>query len=108
MTANKDETKVSIETLLRESRVFKPSPAFCDQAWAKDDSVYEIAARDPESYWAGWAKELDWTQPWKKILEWKAPHAKWFVGGKLNATVNCVDRTFYPPPYFPPNLPPAP
>ncbi len=92
MTASKD----SIEALFEETRVFKPSPVFRDQANAKDSSIYEKAAADPEAYWANWARSLDWSKPWKKILEWKAPHAKWFIGGKLNASVNCVDRHVYP------------
>lgn len=95
MTADKTASP-SIEALQHETRVFKPAKTFTDQANAKDPSIYEIAARDPEGYWANWARELDWTKPWKKILEWKAPHAKWFTGGKLNASVNCVDRHVYP------------
>lgn len=91
-----DNSPHSIEALQHETRVFKPAKTFTDQAAAKDPAIYEIAARDPENYWANWARELDWTKPWKKILEWKAPHAKWFLGGKLNASVNCVDRHVYP------------
>lgn len=91
-----DNPANSIEALQHETRVFKPAKTFTDQAAAKDPAIYEIAARDPETYWANWARELDWTKPWKKILEWKAPHAKWFLGGKLNASVNCVDRHVYP------------
>ena len=86
----------SIEALQHETRVFKPAKTFTERASAKDPSIYETAARDPENYWANWARELDWTKPWKKILEWKAPHAKWFLSGKLNASVNCVDRYVYP------------
>ena len=54
--------------------------------------IYEEAARDPEKFWAEQARELEWIKPWTKVLEWKPPHAKWFVGGKLNIAVNCVDR----------------
>ncbi len=82
----------AIEVLSQEDRKFLPSPEFQKQAWAKDESIYEKAAADPESFWAGWAKELQWSQPWKKVLEWKPPHAKWFLDGKINACVNCVDR----------------
>ncbi len=91
MTANKE----SIEALFEETRVFPPNPSFRDQANIKDESIYEKAAADPEAYWANWARELDWSRPWNKVLEWKAPHAKWFTGGKLNASVNCVDRHVY-------------
>ncbi len=62
----------------------------------KDESIYQTAARDPEAYWAKWAGELDWSKPWKKILNWRPPHAEWFIGGKLNASVNCVDRNVFP------------
>src|SRR5439155_5730115 len=49
-------------------------------------------AKSPEKYWARMAAELRWMKPWKKVLEWKAPFAKWFVGGKLNVSDNCLDR----------------
>ncbi|HXV27888.1 MAG TPA: AMP-binding protein, partial [bacterium] len=95
MTVNKKKDP-SLEALLQENRTFPPSPDFQKNAWAKDLSIYENAALDPEAYWASWAKELDWTKPWKTVLEWKPPHAKWFVGGKINACVNCVDRHVFP------------
>jgi acetyl-CoA synthetase len=50
------------------------------------------AERDPERFWAEMAGALEWSRPWDKVLEWTPPHAKWFVGGKLNASVNCLDR----------------
>ncbi len=90
------EKDPSIEALLQENRSFPASPDFQKNAWAKDPSIYEKAALDPEAYWANWAKELDWTKPWKTVLEWKPPHAKWFVGGKINACVNCLDRHVFP------------
>lgn len=82
----------SIEDLLREERKFPPSPAFQQQANINDPSVYEKASQDPEAFWANWAKQLVWSKPWKKVLDWNPPYAKWFVGGKLNASVNCLDR----------------
>ena len=57
-----------------------------------DLRAYERAARDPEAFWEGFAKELEWMQPWSTVLDWKPPHAKWFVGGQLNISVNCLDR----------------
>lgn len=95
MTANKTAPP-SLETLLTEERKFPPSNAFRQKAWIKDPAIYEKAAKDPEKYWAEWASELEWSKPWKKILDWKPPHAKWFVGGKINACVNCVDRHVFP------------
>ncbi|HUL49571.1 MAG TPA: acetate--CoA ligase [Gemmatimonadales bacterium] len=81
-----------IETLLDEQRHFAPPPAFRAKAYVKDQEPYTRAARDREAYWAAWAKELDWIEPWKQVLEWRPPHAKWFLGGRLNASVNCLDR----------------
>src|SRR6266478_2826750 len=81
-----------IETLLDEQRRFPPPDSFTAQAHVRDSTPYERARRDPEGYWADWAKQLEWSRPWDRVLEWKAPHAKWFLGGKLNASVNCLDR----------------
>src|SRR5215210_370191 len=81
-----------IDALLREERAFPPSEAFRAQANVRDPRVYEEAARDPEGFWENFARELEWSQPWTKVLEWNPPHAKWFVGGKINASVNCLDR----------------
>ena len=81
-----------IETLLDERRTFSPSPAFRAAAHAKDQSVYDRARQDREAYWAEWARALDWMRPWDRVLEWRPPHAKWFIGGQLNASANCLDR----------------
>jgi len=81
-----------IETLLDEQRRFPPPKDFQAQAHVRDVTPYERARRDPEGYWADWAKQLEWSRPWDRVLDWKPPHAKWFVGGKLNASVNCLDR----------------
>jgi acetyl-CoA synthetase len=78
--------------LLREDRAFPPPPKFRARAHARDERIYADAERDPEAFWAGFARELEWTHPWKQVLDWRPPHAKWFVGGKLNASVNCLDR----------------
>ncbi|MCH7746832.1 MAG: AMP-binding protein, partial [Acidobacteria bacterium] len=82
----------SIEVLLQEGRNFKPSKEFQKSANVKIAAIYQKAARDPEAYWAEWARKLDWIKPWKKVLDWNPPHAKWFVGGKINVCQNCVDR----------------
>ncbi|MGH6692709.1 MAG: AMP-binding protein, partial [Gammaproteobacteria bacterium] len=81
-----------IETLLDEQRSFPPSPAFRARAHVRDQEVYARAQQDREGYWAEWASQLEWIRPWDRVLEWTPPHAKWFVGGKLNASVNCLDR----------------
>ena len=81
-----------IETLLDEQRRFTPPDQFKKQAHVHDTSPYDRGRTDPEGYWADWAKQLEWIRPWDRVLEWKPPHAKWFLGGKLNASVNCLDR----------------
>jgi acetyl-CoA synthetase len=81
-----------IETLLDEQRSFPPPENCRARAWVRDTAIYERARQDRESYWADWAKELEWITPWNRVLEWKPPHAKWFLGGKLNASANCLDR----------------
>ena len=82
----------SLSALLDERRTFPPPEEFRRRSNAGDPAIYDRALRDPEGFWAGEAEKLDWFTPWQKVLEWKAPWAKWFVGGKLNVTYNCVDR----------------
>jgi len=81
-----------LAALLAEKRVFQPAAAFRRQANCADPKVYQRAARAPEKFWAEQARQLEWIKPWKKVLEWKPPYAKWFAGGKLNLSVNCLDR----------------
>jgi acetyl-CoA synthetase len=80
-----------IDTLLTESRRFPPSAEFAAHAGGTR-ALYEAAARDRLAFWEEQARQLDWIEPWSRVLEWDLPHAKWFVGGKLNVSVNCVDR----------------
>ncbi|MBP6715425.1 MAG: acetate--CoA ligase [Acidobacteria bacterium] len=81
-----------ISALLNESRRFAPSSAWREGAVANDPGVYARAAADPEAFWASFAAELEWMKPWDRVLDWQPPHAKWFVGGQLNASANCLDR----------------
>ena len=81
-----------IAALLNEDREFPPSPEWKKSANITDPSVYGRAAADPESFWAEFAKELEWIQPWEEVLRWMPPYAQWFIGGKLNASANCLDR----------------
>jgi acetyl-CoA synthetase len=81
-----------LDTLLKERRTFKPPTEFKRAAHIKSKAVYREATKDPEQFWAKQAKDLEWFKPWKKVLQWKVPHAKWFVGGKINVSVNCLDR----------------
>ncbi len=86
-----------ISSFQKENRLFKPSPAFSKAAHVPSLAAYKkihaAALKNPEKFWAAKAKELlHWFKPWKKALVWKEPFAQWFVGGKLNASYNCVDR----------------
>ena len=87
-----DPKAQTIAALLDEAREHPPAPDFTKQANVPDSKIYDEAAKDPEAFWAKQAAELDWFVKWDKVLEWNAPDAKWFVGGKLNASYNCVDR----------------
>jgi acetyl-CoA synthetase len=81
-----------LDALLQEQRKFPPTKAFRAQANASDPAIYERARQDLEGFWAEEAERLDWVTRWENVLEWNTPWAKWFVGGKLNVTHNCVDR----------------
>ncbi|MDQ6874317.1 MAG: acetate--CoA ligase [Actinomycetota bacterium] len=87
-----DETESSsLSNLLHETRRFEPPADLAAKANAQP-SIYEEAARDRLAWWEQQAGRLEWATPWDKVLEWDLPFAKWFVGGTLNASVNCVDR----------------
>jgi acetyl-CoA synthetase len=83
----------TIESLLAEGRTFPPPPEFKREALVTDAEIYDEAMADPQGFWALQASQLlDWDEEWHTILEWEPPFAKWFVGGKLNAAYNCLDR----------------
>ncbi|MFO8039932.1 MAG: acetate--CoA ligase [Sodalinema sp.] len=87
----------TIESILHEKRSFPPSAEFSAQARIKSmedyQALYDAAAADPEGFWGDLAeKELEWFEKWDKVLDWNPPTAKWFVGGKLNISHNCLDR----------------
>jgi acetyl-CoA synthetase len=82
---------VELSALMTETRRFPPSQAFAAQANAQPE-IYDHAHDDPPAFWAEQAAQLTWEQPWEQVLDWQPPFAKWFVGGKLNVAVNCVDR----------------
>ena len=81
-----------IDALLNETRVFPPTAEWKSKARVTDPDIYARAAKDPAKFWADFASELEWMTPWTKVLEWNSPHAKWFLGGTLNVSVNCLDR----------------
>jgi acetyl-CoA synthetase len=85
-------TERTIEALFDEKRTFPPPEELAATANASDPAIYERATADAEGFWAEQAGLLDWTTPWTTVLEWDLPFAKWFVGGRLNVSVNCLDR----------------
>jgi acetyl-CoA synthetase len=86
------ESYQTIESLLREERRYTPTEAFRAQANVGDPEVYKRAADDPAAFWAEMASVVDWHKPFDRVLDWDLPWAKWYVGGKINACYNCVDR----------------
>ncbi len=86
-----------METVLKETRLFPPPPAFVKQAALSDPEAYrrlrEQAQANPPAFWEKVADEcLTWNKRWHTVLQWKAPNAQWYVGGQLNASTNCLDR----------------
>ena len=90
------EEGTNLESSLRENRVFAPPAEFAAKAHVKSleqyEAMYRRSVEQPEEFWAEAASELEWFAPWTKVLEGEAAQAKWFVGGKLNLSHNCVDR----------------
>jgi acetyl-CoA synthetase len=88
--------KADIESVLKEERIFEPPKDFSAKAHIQSfqdyEKLYKQAEEDPEGFWAGIAKELEWFKPWDTVLEWNPPFAKWFVGGRTNIAYNCLDR----------------
>jgi acetyl-CoA synthetase len=100
MSSNTPNPPVALDahfsSMLRENRVFAPPPAFAAKARIGSMEAYEAMYRrsiqDPENFWGEAAQQLHWFAPYKRVLDWQIPKAKWFVGGKLNLSYNCVDR----------------
>ncbi|MCS7192758.1 MAG: acetyl-coenzyme A synthetase, partial [Armatimonadetes bacterium] len=90
----------TVEALLSQERIIEPPKEFRERANIKDPSIYEEASSDFEAFWAKVADEfITWFRKWDKILDWTPPQSgtqppwiQWFIGGKLNACYNCVDR----------------
>ena len=85
-----------LDSVLRESRIFDPPQEFSERAYIQNleqyEALYKKSIEDPEAFWAAAANELHWFKPWDKVLEWNLPWAKWFVGGQMNLSYNCLDR----------------
>jgi len=95
--ANTDITPpVNIDSILQESRQFEPPKEFSERAHIKNreeyDRIYAESVKDPEKFWGGIASDLHWFKKWDKVLEWNVPWAKWFTGGQINLSYNCLDR----------------
>jgi acetyl-CoA synthetase len=91
-----DVQPVNIDSTLQEQRSFEPPAEFSQQANIKSraeyDRIYKDSVDAPEKFWARIASELHWFRKWDKVLEWDCPWAKWFVGGQINLSHNCLDR----------------
>ena len=89
-------SQVNIDSILEETRSFEPSAEFSQKAQIKSlaeyDALYKESVEQPEKFWGRVAEDLHWFKKWDKVLEWNAPWAKWFLGGELNLSYNCLDR----------------
>jgi acetyl-CoA synthetase len=87
----------NIDSVLNEERIFQPPASFSEKAhissWDSLQSLRKEASADPEAFWARCAaEELHWFKKWDTVLKWTPPHARWFTGGKINVSYNCLDR----------------
>lgn len=87
-----DDSLANIEALLSERRVIPPPADFAARAHISDETAYERAAADYQAFWEGQAGELSWFRKWDQVMDWDPPWVKWFIGGTLNASYNCLDR----------------
>ncbi|MBW3612770.1 MAG: AMP-binding protein, partial [Chloroflexi bacterium] len=94
MTTEDRTDAATIENLLREDRTFPPPAEFVDEALLSDPQIYERTATEEgfRDFWTREGNRLDWMEPWNELYTWEPPYAKWFIGGKLNVSVNCLDR----------------
>ncbi len=94
MTMEDRNDAATIENLLLEERTFPPPQDFVDNALLSDPSIYERAQTEDgfRHFWTEEGNRLDWMEPWTDLYEWNAPYAKWYLGGRLNVSVNCLDR----------------
>jgi acetyl-CoA synthetase len=96
MSSMPSATSQAFDSTLRENRLFPPPPEFSAHAHIKSieqyEELYKQSIEDPETFWANAASDLQWFKKWDKVLDWNLPWAKWFVGGQINLSYNCVDR----------------
>ncbi|CDM65533.1 acetate--CoA ligase [Pyrinomonas methylaliphatogenes] len=95
-TISPDRSTSEIKSVLHEERIFPPPEDFARSAHIRSmeeyERLYAESLNSPETFWARMAEKLHWFTRWHTVLEWNLPHARWFVGGTLNASYNCVDR----------------
>lgn len=90
--------KSTLQSVLRETRIYKPSPEFVQNAWVPDyEKTYAASISDSLKFWADVAGELEWYKKWDKVLEWDYPFSNWFVGGECNIVHNALDRHVFGP-----------
>jgi acetyl-CoA synthetase len=93
--------RAAIDSVLREDRVFPPDERFSSDAFvpsrAHYDELYRESIADPDGFWSERAAQLHWMRSWDRVLEWTPPFAKWFVGGQMNVSDNCLDRHLHGP-----------
>ncbi len=91
-----DLSSLNITSVLQEQRKFECPKEFRQQAHINSledyERIYKESVEDPEKFWAKIANDLHWFKKWDKVLEWDCPWAKWFVGGQMNLSYNCLDR----------------
>jgi len=94
MTTAQPPESATIENLLTEDRTFSPPADFVANAIVKDPGILERTASEEgfRAFWTEQAERLDWIEPWTELYTWELPYTKWFIGGKLNVSVNCLDR----------------
>lgn len=79
--------------LVEDVKYYKPDPRYKENSWLGDyQAAYDRFRKDPDAFWEGMARELEWVRPWDKTREVNYPYAKWFINAKLNITANCLDR----------------
>src|SRR5919109_4092367 len=94
MTTEATGTTETIENLLREDRTFPPPETFVANSLIADPSIHERTASEDgfRAFWTEEGNRLDWIEPWSELYTWDAPYARWYLGGKLNVSANCLDR----------------
>jgi acetyl-CoA synthetase len=94
MTTETPDERATIENLMREDRTFPPPPEFAANALLNDPKIYQQTADEEgfRAFWEAEGRQLAWMQPYDELYRWDLPYAQWYLNGKLNVSVNCLDR----------------